>query len=157
VSFRSFGLGFALIFALPAMEGAAQNVPFKTLVFLNGSCQRLVVPNTDLTTNCKPTIVNLLYRDGRSSFAFSDGDRAMISFSGMGQKVTGDSATQPVDHVTVSAAGGTDVRSEDANGACQFGNPYKGPALIRCTGKTKSGEFSALFQTDGAPPRVEEF
>lgn len=154
---RKLGITLAVFSGFLPADAAAQDVPFKTLVFLKGSCERLMLPSDDLTPSCKPTLVNLLYRNGRSSFAFSDGDRSMISFSGMGQKVSGDLATQPVDHMTISTAAGTAVKSEDATGICEFSNAYKGEAFVRCTGKTTSGEFSASFRTDGSVPNIQEF
>lgn len=107
----------------------------------------------------------MIYLDGRSSFMFSDGtgdaDRALISFSGMGSP-SGDSAKQPVDHVSAARksttdSGGTDVESEDATGTCESGDYYKGSIEIRCTAHTQSGNFTASFKTDGAKPEVVNF
>jgi hypothetical protein len=134
----------------------AQTSP-KTAIFLKGDCQRLALPTANLTPTCKGALVNMLYQDGRSSFMFSDSDRSMISFSGVGQHFAGDVATQPIDHVSIAGSGGAEVKSEDATGSCEFGNAYKGPTFVRCTANTASGIFTASFRTDGSRPDVVNF
>jgi hypothetical protein len=154
-----FGALLLLLFASLAAPAVAQTAP-KTAVFLRGTCEHLSIPAGDLTSTCKPSLVNMQYRDGRSSFMFSDGERSMISFSGA-RAAPDARAIQQLDHVSIAtkgASGGTDVSSEDATGTCDFGNVFAGAsARITCTAKTKSGTLNAIFRTDGAKPDVVDF
>jgi len=150
IGISSAGLGAQTV-AQPAFPN------FKTLVFLRGTCERLEIPGANLANNCRGSIVNMIYRDGRSSFAFTDGDRAMISFSGMGQNVAENLATQPVDHVSIATDNGASVKTEEAAGSCEFSNAFAGQAFVRCRAQSKSGNFFASFATDGSAPVVQEF
>lgn len=156
---RSFGMAAAVLLCFLTEPARAQNAP-KSAVFLKGTCEQLMTPSGNLTATCKDALVSMQYQDGRSSFMFSDGDRSMISFSGIGQQMNGDTANLQVDHISIArmaASDATEVRSEDASGTCEFGNVYKGSVYIRCTGKTASGSFTASFKTDGAKPDVVNF
>jgi hypothetical protein len=147
----------ALLVALTFATAAAAENPPKQAIFLSGTCEQLSLAGLDLTRTCKGALVNILYEDGRSSFMFSDGDRSMVSFSGVGQTTHGDAAFQPVDHIAIAANPGPEVKTEDATGSCEFSNAYKGPAFVRCTAKTQSGDFTAVFKTDGSKPSVTDF
>jgi hypothetical protein len=63
--------------------------------------------------------------------------------------------TAPVDMVIVSSGGKIDRLQ--AKGACQFGNPYKGPMLIECTADSERGRFEGAFLTDGKEPDAKTF
>jgi hypothetical protein len=100
----------------------------------------------------------MIYRDGRRSYAFSDGQQAMVSFSGAVERQDDQRGTLTLDHISVATNPGPQVESEDATGTCEFSNPFAGePSFIRCSGRTASGEFSASFRSDGRPPARQDF
>lgn len=144
-----------LLFASAAL---AQNTP-KSATFLKGECGQLTIPTGDLTSACKKALVNMIYADGRSSFMFSDGDQAMISFSGFASQAGGGPATETIDHVSIATpdSGGTHVASQDAQGSCTFADFFAGQATIRCSASTPKGSFTASFTTDGSKPDVVNF
>ena len=147
----------ALSLALLAGTAAAQAPSnLQRMMFVTGTCERLVVAGEDVTGRCRAVVVNLTYRHGRSSFAFSDADRRMISFSGMERSRTGEVVRQTLDLITIARGGGGEVETDGrtATGDCEFGDPFAGPAFIRCTARTAEGDYSASFTTDGEPPRV---
>jgi hypothetical protein len=155
------GLGAGL-----CASGASANPPQATgaldlayLATMKGACSRLVMGGQDLSGACQPQILNQVYRSGRTGFTFVAGDKAIVSFSGMGQDQTHDNpdeANQPIDKVTFTQIG-ADTKAEPATGVCSYTNPYKGPSTVKCVAKTARGEFSATFVSDGAEPAVTKF
>jgi|GEM_PF-4468643 len=141
--------------AQPSDDVRAPN--WQTVYFLAGDCERLVTPGQDRSERCTATLVHMIYRDGRSSYAFSDGRDAMISFSGVAEAFDEERGILALDHISIASAPGPHVHSEDATGTCEFSNPFRGRSYIRCSGRTASGEFSASFSSDGQPPARQDF
>jgi hypothetical protein len=136
------GLGFAAAAVAAAPAPAAwQQVPnWETVYFLNGTCGRLVTPGQDRTSQCTGTLVHMVYRDGRTSYAFSQGASAMISFSGVEQVSEHKAGSLRLDHVSIATSPGSRVESQEASGSCTFTNPFRGePATIRCSARTAKG------------------
>ena len=129
----------------------------RSIAFLRGTCERLVVAGEDRTASCHWALTNLSYHHGRTSFAFMDnGAQTMISFSGMGEPATGNSGRLTLDMLSRASDGGAAIRSEPVEGFCEYGNPYAGRATVRCEGVTASGRFSGLFTSDGEAPELVE-
>ncbi|HEU0149821.1 MAG TPA: hypothetical protein VFR21_23440 [Bradyrhizobium sp.] len=128
-------------------------------VVVEGACQHLTVGGEDHTTDCKGTLLNTEYSDERTGFYFvTTAEQVTVTFSTRGdqeQKIDADTVTAPVDMVIVSSGGKIDRLQ--AKGACQFGNPYKGPMLIECTADSERGRFEGAFLTDGKEPDAKTF
>jgi hypothetical protein len=134
---------------------AVRSVPvpnWQTIFFLRGTCQGLITPARDRSAGCAETLVHMIYRDGRTSYAFSEGREAMVSFSGIAETADDESGVLVLDHVSIATNPGPQVRSEDATGRCEFSNPFRGQSYVRCSARTASGEFTASFLSDGQPP-----
>ena len=129
----------------------------RSIAFLRGTCERLVVAGEDRTESCHSALTNLAYHHGRTSFAFVDnGAQMMISFSGVAVTETGDDRRLTLDLLSRASGDGATIESEPTEGYCDYGNPRAGPTTVRCEGVTVSGRFSGLFTSDGEPPtRVE--
>lgn len=126
----------------------------QALIVISGTCERLVIAGRDASAGCRRAVVNLVYRNGRSSFGFTEGDERMVSFSGITQTSEGDEAEQALDMVTVAAEDGRSVDSAPASGSCAFSNPYRGRSYLRCRASTPAGVYEASFTSDGQPPSV---
>lgn len=152
------GIATVLITSGLAAPAAAQDASnLQSMVFLSGTCDRLVVAGRDATAACRGMVLNLNYRTGRTSFAFTEGENRMVSFSGMGTQAEGDVARHDLDLVTIAEGPQAAVTSEAATGACAYSNPYAGRSYVRCTAHTEAGEYSAAFTSDGRPPDVTRF
>ena len=147
--------GAALAGAAPAPGQDLSNL--QSMVFLTGSCERLVVAGRDATAGCRGVVLNLNYRTGRTSFAFTEGDARMVSFSGMGTRAEGDVARHALDAITIAEGPEAAVESLAATGSCEYSNPYAGRSYVRCTASTEAGDYRADFTSDGQPPDVREF
>lgn len=152
---RFVGLVLAAGAAAPASAQDLSNV--QSLVFLTGTCERLVIAGRDATADCRGTAVNLNYRTGRTSFAFQDGEARMVSFTGLGAPAEGDVARHALDGITIAASPGPTVTAEPATGSCEYSNPYRGRSYIRCAATTAAGAYSVAFASDGRPPQITEF
>lgn len=148
-----------LPFSLPA-TAAAQEIPnWESVGAVQGECKKLVVAGRDRSSECRPAVAVLIYRDGRKSFAFS-GEGMMVSFSGTREESSGNEARLTLDAVTVASyAAGGEVATDPspATGTCEFSNPWAGRSYIRCVATTPSGKFRGLFNSDGRPPDMQKF
>lgn len=142
--------------ALAASGSAAQDSPnLQSMAILTGTCERLIVADADRSAACHGALVNLTYRNGRTSFMFSDPQAQMaISFSGTSEVRAGDVVTLTVSMITRASGSTPTVDAEPASGTCDYSNPYAGRSYVRCTGTTASGGFSGSFTTNGEPPDV---
>ena len=145
--------------ALAAPASAQDLSQLRSWIFLRGTCERLVIAGKDVTGACRETVVNMTYHYGRSSFGFSDGSARMVSFSGTEQIREGDVVRQTLDAISIATQGALapDVASAPASGTCIFSDPYRGRSFIRCSARTRDGEFAASFTSNGEPPQVHEF
>ena len=143
----------SLAAAQPAPSGLEN---LRAMIVLSGTCERLVIAGRDASAGCHRAVVKLVYRNGRSSFGFTEGGERMISFSGIAQTGEGDEVEQALDMVTVAAENGRDVHSSPASGSCAFSNPYRGRSYIRCRATSPAGIYEASFTSDGQPPSVHE-
>ena len=142
--------------AAPAQNGLDNLVGIATMT---GSCERMALPDRDLTRECAGRIGNSVHGDGRSGFAFFT-DRAVISFAGQDSAAIGDRATLHVDEVIISRTDtGATPRPQviRATGACIYTNPYAGVSTITCDAAAREGRYSARFRSDGRPPDVQRF
>lgn len=151
---RAWGLAVAAVSAPAAAQDLGN---LQSMVILSGGCERLVVAGRDASAACRGAVVNLNYRTGRTSFAFTEGDARMVSFSGMSMPAEGDVARHALDMITVAEGPDAAVRSEAATGACEYSNPYAGRSYVRCTARTEAGDYVGTFTSDGSPPAVTSF
>jgi hypothetical protein len=146
-----------LIALLVAEAVAAQSggTPKGTiLTSVSGSCTVLVLAGKDITPECGPVLVNVAYPTGASSFMFSIGGTAIVSFYGRDNPAIGDHAMIYLQRVTFKDSS-SENPSSDVSGTCAYSNPFAGRALIECNADSKDGQFRAVFTTDGTAPKVE--
>src|SRR5262249_1643637 len=118
---------------------------------------RLVVGGADLTSQCKPSLINNAYASGRSSFMFGLGEDKMVSFFGVDSAAVGDQATLTVDEIGVATghSDGTAQRvAHKVRGSCTYTNPYAGRSRISCSADGRDGHYAVEFVSDGQPPEV---
>src|ERR1051325_6700031 len=120
-------MAMALAALTAATAGLAQGSPnLRSMIFVTGSCERLTTPGRDRSASCRSTVVNLTYRGGRTSFAFTEADTAMVSFSGTREIRAGDRVTLILDMISVASNPGPTLDSAAATGSCDYSNPYAG-------------------------------
>ena len=152
-------IAFLAAVALGGAAPAEPQIDVSSMTFLSGHCERLTFAGRDLSGECRGTLVNIAYRSGRTSFAFS-GDGMMLSSSGIGEPIGDRDGALVLDLVTLAAHGtatNVDVAPEAATGRCEYSNPYGGAASIRCAATFRSGEARAVFTTDGGTPERRDF
>ncbi len=144
----------ALSFATPVnAQSSGAGAPKGTiLTFVRGSCTVLVLAGKDITPECSPALLNVAYPTGASSFMFTIGGTAMVSFFGRDNPAIGDHAMIYLQRVTFKDSS-TDNPSSDVSGVCTYSNPFAGPAVIECNADSKDGQFRAVFTTDGKAPK----
>lgn len=123
---------------------------------LSGTCAQLVVEDKDVTSRCRGAIVNAAYKSGRSSFMFVATDVAVASFNGRDTPAKSDDAMIEVDRITLSYLKGDKQppMAIPATGVCVYSNPWVREAKVVCTATTERGTFSAIFVSDGTPPKT---
>jgi hypothetical protein len=136
----------------------AQEVGVTGMMTLDGTCKKLVVKGKDRTADCKGTLLNVDYSDGRTGFYFVTTDQLIVTFSNKGKQVHPDpnTAIAPVDMVIV----GKDGKFEriTAVGTCKLTNPHLGrPAPVECKAEAASDVFEGFFISDGGKPDVKTF
>jgi len=138
----------------PAVAGDDANASAKVYT-LDGTCSALTFNNNDRTKDCKGSIVNATYAGGKSSFMFTIGDQAIVSFYGKDSQAKGDVATLDIEQIGIVRIGGDTAPTHlPAKGKCTYTNPYAGASHIDCTAKIGSNmAFVASFVSDGKPPR----
>ena len=151
----------ALAALLPTSPASAQGGldNLVAIATMSGTCERLALPDRDLTRECAGRIGNSIHGDGRSGFAFFSG-HAVISFAGQDSAAVGDRATLHVDEILITRTDpGSAPRPEiiSAAGTCIYTNPYAGVATITCEAAARQGRYSAHFRSDGRPPDVQRF
>jgi hypothetical protein len=119
------------------------------MYWLTGTCDRLVTPDGNHTAECNKALGLIGYSNGRRSYWFSIPHKSLIAFSGT--NYDGKGGRLELDIVTLASS--PDPHPSEARGSCTFDDPWKGPAHIRCQGKTEAGDFAAEFTTDGKPPQ----
>jgi hypothetical protein len=152
------GAGAATALAAPAPPPQGVPSSLAALAFMDGSCSRLIVADTDRSAGCEAKLVNDIYRNSRSSFVFLVKDWGLVSFYGQDSKAVGDSAVLHVDTIIVTLTTGTPhPRKMAGTGACSYTNPYKGPSYVTCSARAEGKSYEANFVSNGAPPDVTRF
>lgn len=150
----------AAVSALVAAYSAQETGAPMAFVTIDGDCTRASVLGDDVTRLCRGPLVNTTFTNGRSNFLLQLDGLAALSFSGAGnlQVRDGDNVTQPIDRVIIIYDESPhEPAITAAVGQCRFGNPYKGPIVVRCTAETGAGLIEATFRSDGSEPTVAEF
>lgn len=152
-------LPVALSLTAPAPAEAQDLSRIASIATMQGSCQKLILPGGgDQTAKCVGKILNVAYRDNRSSFRVAVGEALLVGFYGEDQAAVGDSATLVVSKVIVTLMGSNKTDALDATGECRYTNPYAGPGHVDCKATSKNGEvFELSFVSDGKPPSVQRF
>jgi hypothetical protein len=123
------------------------------LTFVRGRCSTLVLAGKDMTAECTQVLVNAAYPTGNSSFMFTVGGNAMVSFFGRDNPAIGDHAMIYLQRVSFRDSS-PDNPSSEVSGICTYANPFAGPAVIDCKADSKDGPFRAVFTTDGRQPQI---
>jgi hypothetical protein len=131
---------------------AQEHASLSGMYWVNGSCDRLVTRDGDQTAACNKAIGIMSYSNGRKSYWFSIPKKALISFSGTHETLSGKGGILDLDLVTLAVVADSKILGSGGTGSCTFDDPWKGPAHIRCRGSSDAGAFVAEFTTDGRPP-----
>lgn len=147
---------FAVSF-VPALVAAGELDNLATLATMDGTCHKLVIGGADATALCEPKVLNAAYKNGKSSFTFVAGDKAVVGFYGSDSRAQGNKAVLQVEAITLNLMMGRPSTMEAATGTCSYTNPYAGPSLIQCSAISSDMTFSANFVSNGEEPAVREF
>ncbi|MES2444518.1 MAG: hypothetical protein V4574_16960 [Pseudomonadota bacterium] len=129
-----------------------------SIATMQGSCTRLVVPGGgDQTSRCTGKLLNIAYRDNRSSFRVAMGDILLLGFYGDDQAAVGDSAVLVVRKIIITRLGSNKTDTLDAVGECRYTNPYAGPSHVDCKASRPGEVYEFSFVSDGKPPAVTRF
>lgn len=152
-----------LTLAVTALGGSAPSAAqdysnLRALSIITGTCNRLIIAGRDLSRGCDGRVVNTAYRTGRIGFVFMVRDLAVVTISGTIASSESEVAEIRVDRIFLTLTG-TETPPSDfsADGRCQYANPNRGRAFLRCSGTTGREQFTADFMTDGSPPSFQEF
>jgi hypothetical protein len=149
---RLFLLAASMLLAFSfAPAHAAEPAQVTGMYVVKGVCDRLVTPDGDRTAACNKVLILATYSNGRKSYWFSIPKTALISFSGTHETRDARGGTLDLDLVTVATS--PNPQGSGGRGSCNFDDPWKGRAHIRCKGSSDAGAFVAEFTTDGQPPR----
>lgn len=143
----------ALSASAGAQSGDVANQKGIVSTFVRGTCAKLILAGTDMTASCDPTLVNVAYPSGGSSFMFVLAGKAMVSFFGRDTPATENHSTIYLQRVSFRDSG-PDNPSSVVSGECTYTNPFAGPAVVDCDADSKDGPFKAIFTTDGGQPLV---
>ncbi len=125
----------------------------------DGSCEKLVVADEDMSAECGTALIQMHYDDGRVSLSAGTGGQwffglgepeRVLAFGGQG---TGEPWTDhPVDRVIAADdAGSTLLFSVDASGACTYDQAPRG-FVVTCEAEDDAGRMHHLsYRTDGWP------
>lgn len=133
----------ALLCALLGLPSAAHA---QAALRLEGTCEKLVISQEDLSAACSNVLMNAVSRN-RTSFDFTASDGHRLSFSGNGAQQEATEETdplQPINAVVVGAEGAPTL----AIGACRFSTPEPGRTAITCEATAADGRsFAGTFVT----------
>ena len=156
-------VALALVLVKPATSASETLGTPISVYMMRGVCSRLVFSGRNATDRCVPRVINASYVNGRTSFIFTVGDLAIVSFSGVRVdqvKITSNKVSQPVDSVTLTLLGmgsATHPVTTKAVGSCVYTNPYEGRATVSCSAQTSEGLMLGTFTSNGLPPEEAEF
>ena len=128
-----------------------------SLVTMNGKCHKLVLGGENASEICKPTVLNVTYANGKSSFMFVAEGLGIISFYGTDSSAKGNKAVITVEQTTLKLEMANSPTTAPATGTCSYTNPYTGPSLVQCSAVAAGEIFQATFVSDGSKPDVKEF
>jgi hypothetical protein len=141
-----------------SLAPAAQDLSLlANMAGIDGTCKKLTVAGSDRTADCPTSLINIAYKNARSSFMVQVGDDSMVSFYGDDHAATGNTATLVLRSMTITRLGQTHARSVPATGECTYTNPYAGPSHVECHATTAEGDYALSFVSDGKPPHVTHF
>lgn len=150
---RLFFAAFAACLLLAPPSHAAD------MAWMNGTCDKFIMSGKDVTKFCANSIVNSSYPNGRVGFTFILNGKRAITISGTDlPNPTPDTDRTYVDLVIVNLnEEGVTPEENPARGVCEYSNPYKGKAFIRCEASMGAHAVTAEFTTDGTPPQMSKF
>src|SRR5256885_8168905 len=121
------GLVLALAVA-PQADAPIENLTLGEGIYLfHGSCNRLTTPQGDLTVGCAEALSHWVYPDGRTSYWFAQRGKALVTFSGLNEKVVGaDGGVLIINKVTTSVGPQWHARGAPARGTCMIVNVQNG-------------------------------
>lgn len=114
-----------------------------------------------MVNECTNKLLQAVYSDGLMSFTFVTENGLVVTFGGLNAvEVTGQNkAFQIIDHIILNdqlILTEKGPSSYQANGACEYENPFGRVAHINCFAKVEGGFFDAGFITDGRDPLFAE-
>jgi hypothetical protein len=136
-------LRLALLCALLGLPSAAHA---QAALRLDGTCEKLVIAEKDLSAACSNVLTNAVSRN-RTSFDFSTADGPAVSFSGNGAQQEATEETDPLQPINAVVVG-KDGTPTLAIGACRFSTPEPGRTAITCEASAADGRlFAGTFVT----------
>jgi hypothetical protein len=141
-------LRLALLCTLLSLPSAAQA---QAALRLEGSCEKLVIGQQDLSRSCSNVLMNAVSRN-RTSFDFTTSDGQTLSFSGNGAQQEATEETDPLQPINAVVIG-KDGTPTLAIGACRFSTPEPGRTAIACEANAADGRtFAGTFVTAAKAP-----
>lgn len=145
---------FALCIILAAIVPATAAEIIDTQA-TDGSCERLIIADEDLTAECGTGLAILTYDDGRVAVSAGTGGQAFFGLGEPERMLLLIGPGKPwmdfkISGVVISAATETeDPVLDDASGACTHVDATPG-LLVSCEAKDNDGRLYALhYRTDG--------
>jgi hypothetical protein len=133
------------LLSLPTMAHA------QAALRLQGSCEKLVIAEEDVSATCSDVLTNAVSRN-RTSFDFSTSAGPAISFSGNGAQQEATEETDPLQPINAVVVG-KDGTPTLAIGACRFSTPEPGRTAISCEASAADGRsFAGTFVTAAKTP-----
>lgn len=150
----------ALALGAAVATATAQAATLTGIATLTGTCEKLVLPDVDMSKDCKGKIIQSIYDTGRTGFTVFVGPHDVaVTMSGLeGPKPDQDTQLQSVDMLIFNLnIEGVDPSTEKLQGSCAYANPYLGPMTISCQANDqKGGGYLMQFRTDGSEPQMAD-
>ena len=140
----------------------AQGLAVRTFA-VDGTCERLVIADEDLSEHCGAALVQILEggivdvfvgTEGPGPFGLAEPDR-MVLFRGQSDADGQAWMDHDVQFVLLGTRLSDIVDTVEVSGHCTYQDPADGVALIACEATDRSGRKYRLgYRTDGLPPLV---
>lgn len=145
--------------AADALPGLEEDASYRYVAIIPGRCERLEVAGRELTDDCRGTLVNIDFGNGRVAFVFVTADPAgtvTTSFSGLAseQPSLGSYRLELDEIVTMRSTRGAApaVAAVPTQGTCVMrGNPLRESAVFTCAGTGATPPARGAFRSVGTP------
>jgi hypothetical protein len=126
----------------------AQTDGIKFTAFINGKCATAMIASADKAQTCKPTLVNMGYKNGRVSYVFFTTGEAVAFAGGRDRQPSPDYYELDISHVTI------DQKRMSAKGKCVMKGDPLATATYTCEARTEVEQpinLRFVFESTGKP------